>query len=173
MCLGEGQKCDNYETVDVAYRCRNVTRWLRRVSRGSGGGYVASHHVSATVAKKLPFTARLPSSLPAGYRLSSTKAIPPPGQVPNTKKLTVLDLTYSGPGGTFDLQEALLSTSLAGAKRGPVVQGHPLFFSQSDNNGVAVVSATIRAHGVSYTLTAPGSLTLSQTEDLLRQIVSQ
>jgi hypothetical protein len=42
-----------------------------------------------------------------------------------------------------------------------------MYLVETHNNGVTVITGTIRLNGISYTVIDPGSLTLSQVEQLL------
>lgn len=119
-------------------------------------------------ARYVSFTPRLPGHLPPGYRFQSVQVNLPPYHTSKAKELTTLIFTFVDQSKRFQLSETALKVHLVGAARGPSIGGIPLYVVENANNGVLVVTATMRLGGVSYTVIDPGSLTLDQVEQLFR-----
>jgi hypothetical protein len=125
----------------------------------------ASHFVS--------FQPQIPNWLPTGFTLTQVQVEPPPYQTPAAKKVTMLTLKFTSPQGTmFLLTETALRVQVGGAHRVSTVDGHAIWLQTEVRNGLTIVSGTVRVHGVSYTLTAPGTLSASAATRLLASLAS-
>ena len=126
----------------------------------------------AQAAKAVSFAPEIPRSVPSGFELAAVGVDRPPEGLPNAKKLTTLILTHRSPK-TFTLSETAVTVSIVGARQDTVVLGRPLYVSSRVTHGVKILAATVRIDGVSYTATSPGSLTLSEVEQVLEILHSE
>lgn len=127
----------------------------------------------ARAAKAVSFAPEIPRSVPPGFALAAVGVDRPPEGLPNAKKLTTLILTYRSSKTFFTLSETAVTVSIAGARQDTVVLGRPLYVSSRVTHGVTILAATVRIDGVSYSVTSPGSLTLSEVEQVLETLHSE